>query len=161
MKCPYCSSSRDRVVDSRDSQQGEAIRRRRQCLDCGKRWTTYERVEDAPVMVVKKDDRREIFDRQKLLAGLIKACEKRPVPLRELEAIADAVALRASDHPEREICTEEIGKIIMDGLRRLDGVAYVRFASVYREFKTVEDFMNELKGLMGGRSEPEGVKGES
>jgi transcriptional repressor NrdR len=161
MKCPYCGTSRDRVVDSRDSSQGEAIRRRRQCLDCGKRWTTYERIEDAPVMVVKKDERREIFDRAKLMAGLIKACEKRPVPLRELEAIADTIALRASDHPEREISTEEIGRIIMDGLRRLDGVAYVRFASVYREFKTVEDFMNELKGLMGGRSEPEGVKGES
>ncbi len=161
MKCPYCSATRDRVVDSRDSQQGEAIRRRRQCLECGKRWTTYERVEDAPVMVVKKDDRREIFDRAKLMAGLIKACEKRPVPLRELESIADAVALRASDHPEREISTEEVGQIIMDGLRRLDGVAYVRFASVYREFKTVEDFMNELKGLIGGRSEPEGGKGES
>ena len=151
MKCPFCGATRDRVVDSRDSQQGEAIRRRRQCLECSKRWTTYERVEDAPIMVVKKDDRREIFDRQKVMAGLIKACEKRPVPLRELEAVADAIALRASDHPEREISTEEIGQMIMDGLRRLDGVAYVRFASVYRQFEDAQEFMAELRDLLETR----------
>jgi transcriptional repressor NrdR len=152
MKCPFCGATHGRVVDSRDSQQGAAIRRRRECLDCGRRFTTYERVEDAPIMVIKKDERREMFDRQKLMAGLLRACEKRPVPLRALEDVVDEVAALAAEQPERELSTAVIGQRVMERLRELDGVAYVRFASVYRQFRDVEDFMNELRTMMRGRS---------
>ncbi|RMF73817.1 MAG: transcriptional repressor NrdR [Acidobacteria bacterium] len=147
MRCPYCSARRDRVIDSRDSEKGAAIRRRRECLECGRRWTTYERPEEQPMMVVKKDDRREMFDRRKLMGGLLKACEKRPVPLRALERIADEIQALVGDQPERELSTRVIGQHVMERLRELDGVAYVRFASVYREFRDVDDFMEELRAL--------------
>lgn len=149
MKCPYCGATDDKVVDSRDSQQGAAIRRRRECLVCEKRWTTYERIEEVTLMVVKKDERREIFDRQKLMSGLLKACEKRPVPLRALEAIVDEIAAMVAEHPDREIETRVIGQRVMERLREQDGVAYVRFASVYREFRDLEDFMEELRKMLG------------
>ena len=150
MRCPYCNARRDRVIDSRDSEKGAAIRRRRECLECGRRWTTYERPEETPMMVVKKDDRREMFDRRKLMGGLLKACEKRPVPLRALERIADEIQALVGDQPERELPTRVIGQQVMEKLRALDGVAYVRFASVYREFRDVEDFMDELRSLGRG-----------
>lgn len=149
MKCPYCGANHDRVVDSRESNQGETIRRRRECLDCHRRFTSYERVEDMPVMVIKKDGRRELFDRQKLMAGLLKACEKRPVSPGALEEIVEEVAAMAGDNPEREIPTTAIGARIMERLRELDQVAYVRFASVYRQFSDVEEFLEELRSLIG------------
>lgn len=149
MRCPYCGANDDKVVDSRDTQQGAVIRRRRECLACEKRWTTYERLEEVTLMVVKKDERREIFDRQKLMSGLLKACEKRPVSLPALEAIVDEIAAIVSEHPDREIPTRVIGQRVMERLRELDGVAYVRFASVYREFRDVEDFLEELRTLSG------------
>jgi transcriptional repressor NrdR len=148
VKCPFCGASRDRVVDSRDSHQGEAIRRRRECLECTRRFTTYERVEDLPVMVIKKDQRREAFDRQKLLSGLLKACEKRPVPLPALENLVDEIMASAGDSADREIPTTVVGEMVMERLRELDGVAYVRFASVYRDFRDVGAFMEELESLV-------------
>ncbi len=150
MKCPFCGHNEDKVVDSRESREGQAIRRRRECLheDCGRRFTTYERVEDLPIMVVKKDGRRERFDRNKLLEGLLKACEKRAVPLQELEAVCDQVESMAHDHPEREIPVDAVGTHVMECLRALDDVAYVRFASVYRQFKDINEFMAELKDLL-------------
>ena len=149
MKCPYCGSNHDRVVDSRESHQGETIRRRRECLGCRRRFTSYERVEDRPVMVIKKDGRRELFERQKLLGGLLKACEKRPVPSRALEEIVDEIAAMAGETPDRELATAAIGARVMERLRELDQVAYVRFASVYRQFSDVEEFRDELRSLMG------------
>lgn len=149
MKCPYCSAREDRVVDSRESQQGQTIRRRRECLSCHRRFTSYERVEDMPVMVVKKDGRRELFDRQKLLGGLLKACEKRPVTARALEEIVDEIAAMAGETPERELPTTAIGARVMERLRELDQVAYVRFASVYRQFSDVQEFLDELRALKG------------
>jgi len=150
MKCPFCGHNEDKVVDSRESREGQVIRRRRECLneECGRRFTTYEQVEDLPVMVVKKDGRRERFDRAKLLAGLLKACEKRAVPLQQLEAVCDEVEAMAHDHPEREIPVEAVGNTVMEKLRELDDVAYVRFASVYRQFKDINEFMAELKELL-------------
>ncbi len=152
MKCPFCSRIEDKVVDSRESKEGDAIRRRRECLNCGRRFTTYERIEDIPYMVVKKDGRREPFDRQKLLHGLMKACEKRPVAVNKLEQAADDVEVILQEKPEKEISTTEIGAYLMDKLKRLDKVAYVRFASVYRQFKAVGEFMSEVKGLL--KSQP-------
>lgn len=149
MKCPYCGENHDRVVDSRESRQGEMIRRRRECLSCRRRFTSYERVEDMPVMVIKKDGRRELFDRQKLLAGLLKACERRPISPRALEELVEEIAATASEAPEREIPTTEIGQKVMARLRGLDQVAYVRFASVYRQFQDVGDFLDELRSLIG------------
>ncbi len=150
MKCPFCGHNEDKVVDSRESREGQVIRRRRECLhdDCGRRFTTYEQVEDVPVMVIKKDGRRERFDRNKLLEGLLKACEKRAVPLQELEAICDEVEVMAHDAPERELPNSAVGEHVMERLRRLDDVAYVRFASVYRQFKDINEFMAELKDLL-------------
>jgi len=148
MKCPYCGHLKDRVVDSRESRESQVIRRRRECLKCEKRFTTYEKVEDVPVMVVKRDGRRERFDREKLLEGLFKACEKRPVPTQELEDICDAVEVHAQDQPDREIEVTQIGELVMERLRDLDDVAYVRFASVYRQFKDINAFMAELKDLL-------------
>ncbi len=147
MKCPYCGENQDRVVDSRESHQGETIRRRRECLGCARRFTSYERVEDRPVMVIKKDGRRELFDRQKLLGGLIKACEKRPVSTPALEDVVDEIAAMAAETPDREIPTQAIGARVMERLRELDQVAYVRFASVYRQFSDVEEFLEELRSL--------------
>jgi len=150
MKCPFCGHNEDKVVDSRESREGQVIRRRRECLneDCNRRYTTYEQVEDLPVMVVKKDGRRERFERAKLLEGLLKACEKRAVSLQELEAVCDEVEGLAHDHPEREIPVDAVGTRVMERLRDLDDVAYVRFASVYRQFKDINEFMAELKDLL-------------
>ena len=136
------------MIDSRESKEGDVIRRRRQCLGCERRFTTYERSDEIPYMAVKKDGRREKFDRQKVLNGLLKACEKRPVPMAKLAEVVDAVEARLGDNPDREITTTEIGEMLMDRLRGLDKIAYVRFASVYRDFQDVEAFLNELKTLV-------------
>ncbi len=149
MKCPYCAHLGDKVVDSRESKEGEVIRRRRECLECGRRFTSSERIDEIPSMVIKKDGSRERFERQKLVAGLLKACEKRPVSMASIEKIADRVEGALQDKPEKEISTEEIGAFVMNELRRLDGVAYVRFASVYRHFRDINEFMSELKDLLG------------
>jgi len=148
MKCPFCSHLHDRVVDSRESKEGDAIRRRRECLACERRFTTYERIDEVPYMAVKKDGRREKFDRQKVLGGLLKACEKRPISTAKLAELVNRVEAKVSDSPDREISTTEIGEFLMDGLRELDKIAYVRFASVYRDFQDEEAFFNELKNLM-------------
>jgi transcriptional repressor NrdR len=148
MTCPFCGFKQDRVIDSRESKEGDVIRRRRQCLKCERRFTTYERSDEIPYMVVKKDGRREKFDRQKVLNGLLKACEKRPVPMAKLAELVDAVESRLSDNPDREIITTDIGEMLMDRLKGLDKIAYVRFASVYRDFQDVEAFLNELKNLV-------------
>jgi transcriptional repressor NrdR len=148
MKCPYCAHLGDKVVDSRESKEGEAIRRRRECLDCGKRFTSYERIDEIPYMVVKKDGSRERFERQKLVAGLLKACEKRPVSVTAVDAVADRVEASLQERPEKEIATAEIGAFVMEELKKLDKVAYVRFASVYRHFRDIGEFMTELKDLL-------------
>ena len=148
MKCPFCAHLEDKVVDSRESKEGDVIRRRRECLKCAKRFTSYERIDQIPHMVVKKDGRRERFDREKVLAGLLKACEKRPVPVKALESIADRVESMVQESPDREVPTQVVGEHLMERLRELDKVAFVRFASVYREFKDVDQFMATLKGLL-------------
>jgi transcriptional repressor NrdR len=148
MKCPFCNHLHDKVVDSRESKEGDAIRRRRECLACERRFTTYERIDEVPYMVVKKDGRREKFDREKVLKGLLKACEKRPVSMAKLSELVNRVESKVSDSPEREISTIEIGEFLMDSLRDLDKIAYVRFASVYRDFQDEQAFFNELKTLM-------------
>ena len=148
MKCPFCGFVNDKVVDSRESKEGESIRRRRECLKCEKRFTTYERIDEIPYMVVKKDGRREKFDRQKDLAGLLRACEKRPVSIGKLEQIVNEAEAFVIDSPERERKTSEVGELIMNRLKRHDKVAYVRFASVYMDFKDVKEFMSELKDLL-------------
>src|SRR3989442_10248234 len=141
MKCPFCGHLQDKVVDSRERKEGDAIRRRRQCLACKRRFTSYERIDEIPYMVVKKDGRRERFDRQKVLAGLLKACEKRPVSMTQLETIADKAETMVQESSERETSTRSIGEMIMNELKNLDKVAYVRFASVYLDFKDVGDFV--------------------
>ena len=148
MKCPFCSENRDRVVDSRESRDGAMIRRRRECLSCGRRFTSYEQIEDIPYMVVKHDGTREEFSRKKLLGGLLKACEKRPVPVRALEAIVDEAESMLHDREDREISTQQIGACVMERLRVLDPVAYVRFASVYRRFEDVGAFMEVVTPLL-------------
>jgi transcriptional repressor NrdR len=148
VKCPFCNHLHDKVVDSRESKDGDAIRRRRECLSCERRFTTYERIDEVPYMVVKKDGRREKFDRQKVLGGLLKACEKRPVSMARLSELVNRVESRVSDSPDREITTIEIGEFLMESLRELDKIAYVRFASVYRDFQDEQAFFNELKNLM-------------
>jgi transcriptional repressor NrdR len=151
MKCPFCGHLQDKVVDSRESKEGDAIRRRRQCLECKRRFTSYERIDEIPYMVVKKDGRRERFERQKVLTGVLKACEKRPVSMIQLEAIADKAEVMVQDSSEREISTTVLGEMIMSELKNLDKVAYVRFASVYLDFKDVQEFMSELKELLKSR----------
>jgi transcriptional repressor NrdR len=151
VKCPFCSHLEDKVVDSRESKEGEVIRRRRECLSCGKRFTSYERIDQIPHLVVKKDGRRERFDREKVMAGLLKACEKRPVSVKSLEATVDQVEAMMHESPDREVAAEQIGEFLMDRLRDLDKVAFVRFASVYRDFKDVDQFMATLKGLLEAR----------
>lgn len=151
MKCPFCGHLEDKVVDSRESKEGEVIRRRRQCLDCGRRFTSYERMDDIPYMVVKKDGSRERFERQKVIAGMLKACEKRPVSVAALEQVADRIEVTLQDRPEKEIQAEEIGSFLMEELRSLDKVAYVRFASVYRHFRDIGEFMTELRGLLDAK----------
>ena len=151
MRCPFCSHIEDKVVDSRESKDGDSIRRRRECLKCGKRFTTYERIDEIPYMVIKKDGTRERFERQKLIAGLLKACEKRPVSIAAIEAVADKVEATLQERPEKEMATEEVGALVMDELKRLDKVAYVRFASVYRHFRDISEFMTELKDLLNAK----------
>jgi len=151
MNCPFCGHKQDRVIDSRESKEGEVIRRRRECLKCSRRFTTYERGDEIPYMVVKRDGRREKFDRQKVLEGLLKACQKRPVPMPKLAEVVDEVEAIVADNPEREITTTEVGELLMRRLRGLDKVAYVRFASVYRDFQDVEAFLVELKDLLQRR----------
>ena len=152
MKCPFCGHQEDKVVDSRASADGVSIRRRRECLQCSKRYTTYEQVEEQPLMVVKKDGRRERFDRKKVLAGLLKACEKRPVGMSDLERLVDELELSLSREFEKEVSSRQIGEQVMQQLHALDPVAYVRFASVYREFKDAEQFMRELGELISRKS---------
>jgi transcriptional repressor NrdR len=147
MKCPYCGNLGDKVVDSRESKEGDVIRRRRQCLHCHKRFTSRERIEDIEYRVVKKDGNREAFQRQKLIAGLLTASEKRPVSIQQLEAIADRVEAELQERPEREMTTEEIGARLMQELKQLDQIAYVRFASVYRQFRDVGQFKREVDEL--------------
>ena len=148
MRCPYCGQSESKVIDSRPADEGNSIRRRRECLSCQKRFTTYETVESLPIIVVKKDGSRESFDRQKVLGGMIRACEKRPVPLAELEKISEEIEQDLQNSMEREVSTEIIGEKVMDRLRSVDQVAYVRFASVYRQFKDIDTFMAELNKLL-------------
>jgi transcriptional repressor NrdR len=148
MMCPFCGHKEDRVIDSRESKEGDAIRRRRQCLSCERRFTTYERTDEIPYMVVKKDGRREKFDRQKVLNGLLKACEKRPVAMGKLAHIVDEVEAKIADMPDRELSTTEVGEMLMERLQALDKIAYVRFASVYRDFQDVEAFLSELNSLV-------------
>jgi transcriptional repressor NrdR len=151
MKCPYCGFTQDRVVDSRESKEADSIRRRRECEGCNKRFTTYERIDEIPYMVVKKDGRREKFDRQKVLSGLLHACEKRPVSAAKLEQIVDETEAYVVDSPERERSTSEVGELIMTRLKEIDTVAYIRFASVYRDFKDVREFKQELEELLSGK----------
>lgn len=153
MLCPFCGYIEDKVVDSRESKEGDSIRRRRECLNCGRRFTSYERIDEIPYMVIKKDGRREEYDQNKILGGLRRACEKRPISVAQLESIADQIEKVVQDSVDREVSTNEIGKIIMRRLKALDKVAYVRFASVYLEFEDVSEFMSELKTLVQARAE--------
>ena len=153
MKCPFCAFTQDRVVDSREIEDAGAVRRRRECERCNRRFTTYERIDEIPYMVVKKDGRRERFDRQKMLTGLQHACEKRPIAMRQLEQLADAAETFLNDSPDRERSTAELGELIMNGLKQLDTIAYIRFASVYREFKDAADFRDELEQLARARAQ--------
>ena len=148
MRCPYCKKSEDKVIDSRESGDAVTIRRRRECLKCGRRFTTYERVEEVPLLVIKKDQRRELYDRNKVLAGIQKACEKRPVSREAQEQIVDDLEKMLDEKYEKEVPSSVIGELIMDELMKLDQVAYVRFASVYRQFKDINHFLKELKGLL-------------
>ena len=152
MKCPYCGYSERKVIDSRPTDEGERIRRRRECLNCAKRFTTYEVIETVPVVVVKKDKSREAFDRNKLLNGLLRACEKRPVPLETLERIVDEIETLLQNSLDREVPSTLIGTYAMDKLKKVDEVAYVRFASVYREFKDINTFMDELNKIKAERN---------
>ncbi|MCB1025929.1 MAG: transcriptional repressor NrdR [Acidobacteria bacterium] len=151
MRCPFCGVIEDKVVDSRESKDGDSIRRRRECLGCSRRFTSYERIDEIPYMVVKKDGRREKFERNKITAGLLRSIEKRPISLNQLDEIVDRVEKYVQESPDRERQTSEIGKIIMRELKKMDKVAYVRFASVYLEFEDVSEFMNELKYLVQSR----------
>ena len=151
MKCPYCSSQDTKVTDSRDTDDGASIRRRRQCLSCGRRFTTYETVEQMPIRVIKKDGSRELFSKNKLRSGLIRACEKRNITSQQLENIVESVERKIRNDFKQEVSTVEIGNFVMDELKKLDQVAYVRFASVYREFKDIGSFMDELQALMNNQ----------
>jgi transcriptional repressor NrdR len=151
MKCPFCGHLGDKVVDSRESKEGEVIRRRRECLECGRRFTSYERIDEIPYMVIKKDGTRERFERQKLISGLLKACEKRPVSVAAVEGVADRIEGILQERPEKEMSTEEVGEVVMEELKKLDKVAYVRFASVYRHFRDIGEFMTELKELLNAK----------
>lgn len=148
MRCPYCEYEKDRVVDSRESRDGASVRRRRQCLRCNRRFTTYEQIEEIPYMVVKRGGQRERFDRMKLLRGIMKACEKRPVSPKQLEELVEGIERHLQDSPSRELASVEIGEMVMERLRQLDKVAYVRFASVYLDFKSVQEFMAEISQLV-------------
>jgi transcriptional repressor NrdR len=154
MKCPFCGHPEDKVIDSRESKEGELIRRRRECLQCSRRFTTYERIDEIPYMVVKKDGRREKFERQKVMTGLLKASEKRPISMSKLAEIIDEVEGRLAENPDRELATTEIGEMLMRRLRSLDKIAYVRFASVYRDFQDVEAFLDEVSELQREPASP-------
>jgi len=149
MRCPHCGYKEDKVVDSRATQEESAVRRRRECLKCGKRFTTYEYIEEVSLMVIKKDGRREPFDRKKVISGIMKACEKRPISMEKMEEIATSVERAIQKKSDREVSSPRIGELVMEKLKALDDVAYVRFASVYRQFKDVGQFMEELKGILG------------
>jgi len=148
MICPFCGTNEDKVIDSREAAEGAAVRRRRECLKCQRRYTTYERLEESPLLVVKRDGRRESFDRKKILSGVLKACEKRPIPMDQMEAIVDEVEREIGRQFEKEVSSVEIGQRVMQRLAELDDVAYVRFASVYRSFKDINQFMKELRDLL-------------
>jgi transcriptional repressor NrdR len=150
MKCPFCENEETKVVDTRPTDEGHTIRRRRECMSCGKRFTTYEKIENIQLIVVKKDKTREVFDRTKMLNGIIRACEKRPVSLKEIERITDNIEKKLQNSLENEITSDRIGELVMEELKNLDDVAYVRFASVYRQFKDINTFMDELKKLING-----------
>lgn len=154
MKCPFCGHMADKVVDSRESKEGEAIRRRRECLKCERRFTSYERIDRIDYRVVKKDGRRERFDREKLMTGILRACEKRAVPVKRLEAIVDKVEQRLHDSSDKELATAQIGEFVMSELKGLDQVAYVRFASVYRDFKDAHEFVETIRSLLGRHDLP-------
>ncbi|HWP79356.1 MAG TPA: transcriptional regulator NrdR [Candidatus Acidoferrum sp.] len=149
MKCCFCGYPESKVIDSRPTDEGASIRRRRECLSCGKRFTTYETIENMPIMVVKKDKTRETYDRTKLLRGVIKACEKRPIPTKEIEALVDDIESQLGGRLDREVTSSEIGELVMERLKALDEVAYVRFASVYRQFRDINTFKEELNKLLG------------
>lgn len=153
MKCPFCANAENKVIDSRISKDGDAIRRRRECLSCGKRFTTYEVVEEVLPTVVKKDGRRELFDRVKIRSGIKKACEKRPISMDVIESIVDRIEQRCQEYQDKEIPASFVGEQVMKELQNLDGVAYVRFASVYREFRDVSDFLDELKDFLNGKKD--------
>ncbi|MEZ6197640.1 MAG: transcriptional regulator NrdR [Planctomycetota bacterium] len=152
MKCPFCRSQKDKVIDSRVAQEGATIRRRRECLSCGRRYTTYEKVEEVPFRVIKKDGVREPFDRDKILRGIMKACEKRKVSAEDIERVVDRIEARINEMFDKEVASKFIGNMVMEALRELDQVAYVRFASVYREFKDVSEFMDELRVVLKKKS---------
>ena len=158
MKCPYCGHGQDRVVDSRESKEADSIRRRRECERCEKRFTTYERIDEIPYMVVKKDGRRERFERQKILAGLMNACQKRNVSAAQMQSIVDETEAFVVDSPERERATSELGELIMQRLKDIDTVSYIRYASVYRDFKDVREFKSELEQLLSGNRPQSPVK---
>lgn len=149
MRCPYCNQPESKVIDSRPTEESNSIRRRRECLGCGKRFTTYETVENVPLVVVKKDGSRQSFDRQKILNGLVKACEKRPVPLDTLENVVNDIEQHLLNTMDKEIPSDRVGELVMDALREIDQVAYVRFASVYRQFQDIDTFVSELNKLLG------------
>lgn len=151
MKCPYCSYAESKVVDSRSTEDDMSIRRRRECLKCNKRYTTYEKVENVPILVIKKNMNREYFDRTKIINGLIKACQKRPVSRQQIEKVADEIEKKINNQMLTEVDSEYIGELIMENLRLLDEVSYVRFASVYRQFKDINTFMEEIKNLLGNK----------
>ncbi len=152
MKCPFCGHVEDKVIDSRSSNEDKSVRRRRECLKCKKRFTTYEYIEEAPLLVIKKDGRREAFDRNKIISGILKACEKRPVSMEKVESVVDRVEKDLQKNFDREVKAQVIGEIVMDQLHKVDEVAYVRFASVYRQFKDINHFMKELKDLLSKRA---------
>lgn len=151
LKCPYCSYEESKVVDSRSTEDDMAIRRRRECLKCSKRYTTYEKIEDIPVLVIKKDERREYFNKSKIINGLLKSCQKRPVSRSQIEHIADDIEKQLSNQMLTEVKSEYIGQMIMDSLKSIDEIAYVRFASVYRQFKDINTFMEEIRNLMNNK----------
>ena len=151
MKCPVCAHNEDKVIDSRSSNEGKSVRRRRECEKCKKRFTTYEYIEEVPLMVIKKDGRRESFDRNKIISGIMKACEKRPVSVEKIESVVDRVEKELQKSFDKEVKAQIVGNLVMEHLHKLDEVAYVRFASVYRQFKDINQFMKELKDLLSKR----------
>ena len=153
MKCPFCGHIEDKVIDSRSSNEDKSVRRRRECMKCKRRFTTYEYIEEIPLMVIKKDGRRESFDRNKIISGILKACEKRPVSLEKVEDLVDKVEKDLRESFDKEVKAQEVGELVMENLHNLDEVAYVRFASVYRQFKDINQFMKELKGLLNKKEE--------